>query len=175
MATRRWVVLLLIGSAAIILGSVAPAHDKHRRTETYKARLIGYNEVPAVSSPARGQFRALIDDEAGTVSYSLRYGALEGAVQQAHIHFGDRHTNGGISLFLCTNLGNGPAGTQLCPPAPAEISGTLTAAEVIGPAGQGIAPNELQEIIAAIRAGVAYANVHSDKFPAGEIRGQIGR
>ena len=31
--------------------------------------------------------------------------------------------NGGISVFLCSNLGNGPAGTQPCPPGPATITG----------------------------------------------------
>ena len=82
--------------------------------------------------------------------------------------------NGGISVFLCSNLGNGPAGTQACPPAPATISGTITPADVIGPAEQGIDPMEFDELVGAIRAGVAYANVHSTTFPTGEIRGQLG-
>jgi len=38
---------------------------------------------------------------------------------------------------------------------------------------QGIAPTEFAEILAAMRAGHAYANVHSSKFPNGEIRAQI--
>jgi hypothetical protein len=76
-------------------------------------------------------------------------------------------------VFLCSNLGNGPAGTQLCPPPPATVSGTFTATDVIGPTAQGIAPGELAELIDAIRAGKAYANVHSTRNPGGEIRGQI--
>jgi hypothetical protein len=44
---------------------------------------------------------------------------------------------------------------------------------VIGPAGQGIAAGEFSELVDALRAGRAYANVHSSKFPGGEIRGQI--
>ena len=44
---------------------------------------------------------------------------------------------------------------------------------VIGPDGQGIAPGEFSKVIEAIRSGVTYVNVHSMKFPPGEIRGQV--
>ncbi len=84
---------------------------------------------------------------------------------QAHIHFGGAAQSGGISVFLCTNLGNGPAGTQLCPAAPATITGTITAANVIGPAGQGITAGQLDELVSAMKAGVTYANVHSSLYP----------
>jgi hypothetical protein len=53
------------------------------------------------------------------------------------------------------------------------VTGTLTPANVVGPTGQGIAAGEFAEVIRAIRKGSAYANVHSTKFPGGEIRGQI--
>ena len=93
---------------------------------------------------------------------------------QAHIHFAQKSVNGAISVFLCSNLGNGPAGTQACPPS-GTISGTIVAANVTaGAAAQGIAAGELAELLAAIRAGKTYANVHSTKFPGGEIRDQIG-
>jgi CHRD domain len=49
----------------------------------------------------------------------------------------------------------------------------LEPTDVIGPASQGIAAGEFDELVRAIRAGVTYANVHSEKFPGGEIRGQI--
>ena len=76
-------------------------------------------------------------------------------------------------MFLCSNLGNGPAGTQPCPAGPATVTGTLTAADVVGPAAQGIAAGEFEELLRAIRARVTYVNVHSSKFPAGEIRSQL--
>jgi len=53
------------------------------------------------------------------------------------------------------------------------VSGELTAEDVVGPAPQGIAPTEFAEIIAAMRAGRAYVNVHSSKYGGGEIRAQI--
>jgi hypothetical protein len=47
------------------------------------------------------------------------------------------------------------------------------AADVIGPTAQGIEPGALRELIAAIRAGKTYVNVHTTKWTAGEIRSQI--
>lgn len=91
---------------------------------------------------------------------------------QAHIHFGQFAVNGGISVFLCSNLTDPPPGTPACPNS-GTVSGTLTAASVIGPAGQGIAAGEFEELVEAIDAGIAYVNVHTTMFPTGEIRGQL--
>ncbi len=77
-------------------------------------------------------------------------------------------------MFMCSNLGNGPAGTPACPASPATISGTFRATDVIGPTAQGISAGEFDELKAAIAASAAYANVHSTQFSGGEIRGQIG-
>jgi len=143
-----------------------------------EVRLSGYQEVPSsLSSGGAAEFEARIrKNHLGDISipWELKYNdGFTTPVQQAHIHFGQRHTNGGISIFLCSNLGNGPAGTPLCPPGPARIEGTATAADVIGPAGQLIAAGEIEEVVAAIRSGNAYVNIHTTMFPAGEIRGQF--
>jgi hypothetical protein len=172
MNTRlAWIVLsgALVGIAA----GTATAHDKHQRDEVVRARMVGFQEVPAISTEGKGFFRAVIDEDAGTIEYTLSYENLGSAATQAHIHFGQFGVNGGISVFLCSNLGNGPVGTQACPPAPAEISGTLMSADVIGPAGQGIAAGEFAELLKAIRQGIAYANVHTVNFAGGEARGQL--
>ena len=109
-----------------------------------------------------------------SLDYTLTYGGLSSHVQQAHIHFGQKSVNGGIVVFLCTNLGNGPAGTQACPES-GTVSGTITSAQVgAGAAAQGITTGEFAELVDAIRAGVAYVNVHTDNHTGGEIRGQLG-
>ena len=74
-----------------------------------REQLTGYQEDPqAISTTGKGTFHARVDERRQEISYRLRYADLEGGVQQAHIHFGGRAQSGGISAFLCSNLGNGP-------------------------------------------------------------------
>lgn len=157
--------LVLVGAA-----SVAFAASSFRDLQ---ARLSGYQEVPTLSSAGSGRFQARINREETAVDWRLSYEDLESTVTQAHIHFAARAINGPVVVFLCSNVG-GPAGTQPCPPAPATITGTFTAADVgAGAAGLGLEAGNLVELIAAIRAGATYANVHSTGRPGGEVRGQI--
>jgi CHRD domain len=166
-------VKLAIGVAAlgvVVITAAAVAGDRGK----VRTKLTGYEETPvALSTPGNGSFKATITRGGDAINYELRYSDLEGSITQAHIHFGAPAQSGGISAFLCTNLGNGPADTQACPPAPARVTGTISAAEVIGPTGQGIAAGEIDELLSAIRVGAAYANVHTTLYPAGEIRGQF--
>ena len=165
--------LFVIGGASLV-GAAGPAGaDGHGRSLFVRAWLTGFEETPlTLSSPGRGFFRAVVDEEAGTIQYSLTYDGVTN-VTQSHLHLGAHHTTGGISVFLCSNLGNGPAGTQACPQSPAQISGTIHMADVIGPTAQGIAPGEFAELVTAIRSKAVYVNVHSQQFPGGEIRGQL--
>jgi hypothetical protein len=163
-------IALAVATAGVLgLGTVAMASDGGDERET----LTGYEEVPALSTPGVGEFKASISRSSDEIRYRLTFSGLESDATQAHIHFENETNNGNIVVFLCTNLGNGPAGTQACPPAPAKITGTIRPADVVGPAGQGIDPMEFDELVGAIQAGVAYANVHSATYPNGEIRGQL--
>jgi CHRD domain len=141
--------------------------------------LTGYEETPlALSTTGSGEFEARVRAKSQEIRYELSYRDLEAPITQAHIHFGAVGQSGGISVWLCGNPSPTvmpPAGTQTCPAAPATITGTIRPADVIGPAGQGIAAGEFAELVAAIRAGFTYVNVHSTKYPAGEIRAQLER
>jgi hypothetical protein len=150
--------------------------DKRDREFDVRARLTGYEEDPlTISTPGSGRFSAHVDERAKEIKFKLSYEDLEGDVKQAHIHFGGRHQSGGIIVFLCSNLQdkNSHDGVQKCPEAPATIEGTIKPEDVIGPEEQGIKPGEFDELVDAIEAGVTYANVHTSKYPNGEIRGQI--
>lgn len=170
--SRRKLQLVLVFGVVSLLAAVGVAVATGGRD--IRERLTGYEETPqSISTPANGEFKLRINRFSNTLEYRLSYRDFETAVQQAHIHFGARATTGGVSVFLCSNLGNGPAGTPACPSPAGTVSGTLDAADVVGPAGQGIAAGEFDELVDAIRAGYTYANVHSDARPAGEIRAQL--
>ena len=160
------------GALAIAVAAVAAAHGGGGGV---KEKLTGYEEFPALSTPGHGQFRASINKSAKEIRYQLTYGDTETAVTQSHIHFENRTNNGPIVVFLCSNLGNGPAGTQACPAAGGTISGTIKPENVGGgAAAQGLAAGEFDELVRAIRAGATYVNVHTTGRPGGEIRAQLG-
>jgi CHRD domain len=168
--TARLKFALAVAAVAVVgMGTVVGAdNDKTRET------LTGYEEVPALSTPGSGEFRLQLNKAGDAFSYTLTFGSLETAATQAHIHFENRTNNGNIVVFLCSNLGNGPAGTQACPAAGGTITGTITAADVgAGAAGQGIAAGEFAEFVNAVRSGATYVNVHSVGRPGGEIRAQL--
>jgi hypothetical protein len=146
---------------------VSADNDNHIRI-----KLTGFQEVPVVTTDARGELDARISRDGLSIDYQLSYSALQGLVRQAHIHVAQRSVNGAIVLWLCGTATNpGPAGTQVCPQS-GTVVGTLTAANLQVSVTQQVA--EFADVIAAIRAGAAYANVHTDVSPGGEIRGQVG-
>jgi len=163
--------LTLVTASVLALATASAFADERIRT-----RMTGYQEVPSVSTVAQGEFEVKIHPDGQAFDWLLSYSGLQGDVLQAHIHFAQRSVNGAIVVWLCGSAANpGPAGTPACPQS-GTVSGTAMAGNV-GPGAptQQLTPGEIGEVIAAMRAGVAYANVHTTLSTGGEIRGQIGR
>ena len=157
--------------AAVGIGTFVAARDNQRQ---FDERLTGYEEVPALSTPGIGRFSAKVSNDETEIQWELTFSSLETAALQSHIHFENATNNGPVVVFLCTNLGNGPAGTQPCPAAGGTVSGTIHASDVGGGgAAQGLEAGNLAELIAAMRSGATYVNVHSVSRPGGEIRAQL--
>lgn len=170
--------LLWAGAVAAVVVAAVVATAIATNGKNVRGDLNGYEEVPAISTGAAGSFSAKLARDGQSIDYTLTYSGLEADATQAHIHFGQKDVAGGISAWLCSNLASPPtpAGfNKPCPLRSGTVTGTIEADDVVGPASQGIAPNEIGELIRAIRSGVAYANVHSQKFPTGEIRAQLRR
>jgi len=172
---RGLVLTVVIGLLGLGSYALAGGGSKHFNGDP----MIGYQENPDVSTEATGSFNAELSKDGDSIHYVLSYSGLEGTVTQAHVHFGKTAINGGVSFFLC-GTGPGPAnrppaGAPATPDCPQSgtVEDDIVAADVIGPAGQGIEAGNLAEILAAMRAGHAYANVHSTKWTGGEIRAQL--
>jgi len=170
MSSRR---VRLTLAAALALGlvgtSLALAAGSGRRDDdgNLRAKLSGFQEVPALNTPGHADFTATMTNT--QITFKLVYADLTGPPSAAHIHVGQRGVNGGVSVFFC-----GGGGKPACPASSSgTVEGTIVAADVLGPVAQGFNAGDLAAVERAIRAGVTYANMHTAKFPGGEIRGQI--
>jgi CHRD domain len=152
----------------------------------FTAKLDGFQEVGglnketgAILSGGTGTLKLTLNKAAQTLLYELTYSfpatETNGAtnVLQSHIHFGKNHQPGGVIVFLCTNLGNGPSGTPPCPTPEGTVTGTITAADVQAIATQQVSAGDFGAVVAALGSNTAYVNIHTANFPAGEIRGQV--
>jgi len=167
------VVGLTAGSYAVASKGFGPLHHGHPpNSKHFTARLNGYQETTGpgpISSTGVGEFRATLVAP-DKLHFVLRYSGLEGGTTLfAHVHFGQRSVAGGVSFFFCGGGGHPAA----CPNVSGTVEGDVTPADVIGPNGQGIEPGSFAEILKAMQTGNAYANIHTTRWPGGEIRGQI--
>jgi hypothetical protein len=112
------------------------------------ARLTPGQEVPrSRGSKGSGTFVASLSPR-GKLTYTLSFKGLTGPPIGSHLHMGKPGTAGPIIVPLCTS-------PTTCK-SPIKGSKTLP-----------------KSLIAAMRRGDAYVNVHTVKNPGGEIRGLI--
>jgi hypothetical protein len=170
---------LLFAVLALLCISAVIAVAAETEKSHLRAKLTGIEEAngpSTVITNGTGTFKATINDDS-TITYTLTYKNLSSALTQAHIHIGATKLNGGVSIFLCAANGvPAPAGTPVCPDDATHsgsVSRTVGAADVLGPANQGVAAGDMADVVRAIASHVTYANVHTTNHPGGEIRGQI--
>jgi hypothetical protein len=163
---KRPILPLLVSFLALSMVAAAPA----LAAEGLSAQLNSYEETPStLNSAGTGVFLGLIDSDETVINYQLFYTDLQGAtVLFAHIHFGKPGESGGVVAFLC-----GGGGKPACAAAGTLITGTIVPANVQALAGQNLAAGDMPAFLRAIRNGFTYVNVHTNTFPAGELRGQI--
>jgi len=145
---------------------VSPQASGMQEGMAFGARLSGIHETPSIFTPATGQFEATLGSQ--QLTFMLSYAGLSAPVTAAHIHFAQDRVAGAIIAFLC--------GGDNKPPCPQEgpVNGTIVPSDIIAVEEQGVPAGAFDALVAAMVSGAAYANVHTQAHPAGEIRGQIG-
>jgi hypothetical protein len=131
----------------------------------FQAHLSGQEEVHEVITKATGQAIFQLSKDGTELSYKLIVANIQN-VFMAHIHIAPAGVNGPVVVWLYPS--SPPA--QLIPGRSSGIlaEGVITAANLV-PSYRGT----FDDLIAAIRAGNTYVNVHTNQYPPGEIRGQI--
>jgi hypothetical protein len=180
---RRFAMVLMLSVTFLPATGNADTEEERASSED----ILGGNENPPVISDGSGSFRARLADDgiAFRLSYDVASEPSDVApepsdVTQAHLHIANPGNNGGIVVFLCSNLGNTPEGaTQRdCPPSPGEVTGEIVADDVQpvlegDPPVEIIAAGDLEGLVRLIEQSSVYVNVHTDDHPGGEIRGQM--
>ena len=181
------------GLLALIAPATGSADDKND-DRRLRIKLTGFQEVippnlglGAIFSTGSGRLTLKVDKQKQTIDYELTYsfpdpGTTVGTqfVNQAHLHFGQKHTTGGITVWLCQSADNPApasvsAATPTCPSPTGTVSGTIAPAQVLALVGQGLPAGEagFDALLDALQNDAVYGNVHTDSFPSGEIRGQF--
>lgn len=176
---RYYLIIRSCLAALLLVTGARLATAQNTPTQEYDAQLSGFFEL----GPINASTGAILTNGSGKLTlwvgqdmaqYVLSYSGLTSNITQSHIHFGKVHDAGGIFVFLCTNLGNGPAGTPLCNgTVSGTVSGTITAANIVAVPTQNVPAGNFDVLLAALISNTAYANVHTANFPGGEIRGQV--
>ena len=154
--------LALMGSFFLAVVAMGCKDDENGTTDPLplpelkvSTTLSGANEVPANTSTATGSVEGTLDQETRILSLNIMYSDSAASDSTAadslfvptawHIHKGAADTTGAVVIDFGTNFAS-----------PFAFKDTLS-----------------EQQLADLKAGLYYVNIHTAKYPAGEIRGQL--
>jgi hypothetical protein len=159
---KRARILLLIFVLLFLFTFLSVPVDKSAYAQEFKAKLTGSEVVPPVKTKASGEaiFREFKGEK--RIFCRLNVSDIEN-VTAAHIHKGKKGENGPPVLILYSGSKKAGKFSGLL------TDGIVTDYDLIGP----LKGKTLRALVQMIYAGEAYVNVHTERYPAGEIRGQV--
>jgi hypothetical protein len=166
------VVLAIVLLGCLTFTAVVLADPPEKAEGRYRARLSGFEEVPAVLAAGSGEVVASIDSERAVLRLTVKYSDLTEKPAAVTLHVGQRGVAGLPVAYLCGGSG---ASAKACPAAHTGFEVTLGAKDVVAAPGQGVEAGKLGPVMQALDAGLLYANVITARYPLGEIRGQLIR
>jgi hypothetical protein len=148
--------------AAAATATTGGAATSSTGQQTFTATMTGSEEVPPKNTQATGSAKFVSSSDGNSMTYRVRVAHING-VTMAHIHSGSIGKNGPIVVTLFKSATpTGPVNGPLS-------QGTITSANLEGP----LKGKTISDLVKLINDGKAYANVHTQQNPKGEIRGQI--
>jgi hypothetical protein len=166
--------VMILAAISLLTMPLMATHDSDGKpARDFRAEMRGRNEVPLTLSGAKGTLTLKVNDNDTSVHFLLEYSGLLTPVAASHIHVGQPNVNGGVTVFFCGTVPAGFPARAACPAGSGTVQGDFTQADVIGLPTQQLEVNNLAKLLAAIRAGKTYANLHTQTSPGGEIRGQV--
>jgi CHRD domain len=153
-----------VGVSCVLMGLALSSCHKGSDDigERFMVQLSGTNEVPARGTGANG---AIGLNVRGTrIDYSIEVHQI-GNITGAHLHSGAAGVNGPIRIALFPGPGSNFTANPLSPGDGQLYEGSFEATDVVG--------ISFDDLVAGMRAGTIYGNVHTTQFPGGEMRGQV--
>ena len=151
-------VISLIAFTILLTASLGMAASH----SVFKATLAGKDEVPAVETKATGEAIFKLSKDGKEIFYTLKEKDIDNA-KAAHIHAGKMGEEGAVLVGLF----GGPKKEGMFSGVLAK--GTIKDTNLVGP----LAGKTIGDLVDMLKSGGAYVNVHTDKYPGGEIRGQV--
>jgi hypothetical protein len=151
--------LVSVSSGSLVTLSHAQGEQK------FTAKMTGKDEVPPHDTKATGTAEFTLSADGKTISYKVDVMNID-KVTVAHIHQGKPGENGPPVVWLFNSSSNptGPMNGKLS-------EGKITSSDLVGP----LKGKQISDLVKLINDGNAYANVHTQQNPKGEIRGQISK
>ena len=151
--------LVSVSSGSLVTLSHAQGEQK------FTAKMTGKEEVPPHDTKATGTAEFTLSADGKTMSYKVDVMNID-KVTVAHIHQGKPGENGPPVVWLFNSSSNptGPMNGKLS-------EGKITSSDLVGP----LKGKQISDLVKLINDGNAYANVHTQQNPKGEIRGQISK
>ncbi|MEO5588743.1 MAG: CHRD domain-containing protein [Gemmatimonadaceae bacterium] len=142
-----------------------PIFVRNAESPNFGTHLRGDEEVPPVDTKAQGQAEFRLSDDGTSLSFKLIVANVDN-VTQSHIHIGASGVNGPVVVFLFRSVAGGVTENGIL------AEGTITRANLIARPAIGFGAT-IGELVAAMRSGRTYVNVHTVAWPGGEVRGQL--
>ena len=151
--------IVTVSSGSLVTSSHAQGEQK------FSTKMTGKEEVPPKDTKSTGDAEFTLSADGKTMSYKVNVMNID-KVTMAHIHQGKVGENGPPVVWLFNSSSNptGPMNGMLS-------QGKITSNDLVGP----LKGKQMSDLVKLINDGQAYANVHTQPNPMGEIRGQISK